>query len=75
MCNLFSMTANREAILRLFGAAHNRAAAIESKDGIFPGHNAPVVRCAEGGERELFNFSWGFILPQPGKAPRRFTNT
>ena len=27
MCNLYSMTRNREAILRLFRVSHNRAAA------------------------------------------------
>jgi putative SOS response-associated peptidase YedK len=36
---------------------------------------APVVRRAEDGERELLELSWGFILAQPGKAPRRVTNT
>ena len=32
MCNLYSMTRNREAILRLFRVAHNRAAAYEPRD-------------------------------------------
>ena len=27
------------------------------------------------GARELVTMSWGFVLPQPGKAPRRVTNT
>ena len=75
MCNLYSMTANREAILRLFRVSDNRAAAVEPKDAIFPGHSAPIVRLAEDGERELVNLSWGFVLPQQGKAPRRATNT
>jgi Fe2+ or Zn2+ uptake regulation protein len=37
MCNLYSMTRNREAILRLFRVSHNRAAAYEARDAIFPG--------------------------------------
>lgn len=75
MCNLYSMTADRESILRLFGVSHNRATAVEAKDAIFPGHDALVVRIAPDTERELVTLSWGFVLPRPGKAPRRVTNT
>lgn len=74
MCNLYSMTRNREAILRLFRVSENRAAAFEPRDAIFPGHAAPVIRRAADGERELVQMSWGFVLPQKGKAPRRVTN-
>lgn len=74
MCNLYSMTAARAAILRLFRIADNRAVAIEARDAIFPGHEAPVVRETEDGEREFMPMSWGFVLPQAGKAPRRVTN-
>ena len=74
MCNLYSMTRAREAVLRLFRIGHNRAAAFEPRDAIFPGHAAPVVRCASDGERELAVMSWGFVLPQSGRAPRRVTN-
>jgi putative SOS response-associated peptidase YedK len=75
MCNLYSMTKVPEAVRRLFRVSSNRAAAFEPKDAIFPGHMAPVVRRAVDGERELVELSWGFVLPQPGKAPRRVTNT
>ncbi len=74
MCNLYSMTAAREAILRLFRIGHNRAAAFDPADAIFPGHVAPVVRLAADGEHELVTMSWGFVLPQAGRAPRRVTN-
>jgi putative SOS response-associated peptidase YedK len=67
MCNLYSMTAAREAILRLFRISENRAAAIVPRDAFFPGQ--------AHGERELVQMSWGFVLPQPGRAPRRVTNT
>jgi putative SOS response-associated peptidase YedK len=75
VCNLYSQTRNVEAVRRLFRVSSNRAAAVEPRDAIFPGHNAPVIRKAEDGERELLELSWGFVLPQPGKAPRRVTNT
>ena len=75
MCNLYSMTRSTEAVRRLFRVGGNRAAQIEPKDAIFPGHSAPIVRVAEDGERELIAASWGFVLLQSGKAPRRVTNT
>lgn len=74
MCNLYSMTRTPEAVRRLFRVGGNRAAVFEPKDAIFPGHAAPVVRLAGDGERELVLMSWGFVLPQQGKAPRRVTN-
>lgn len=74
MCNLYSMTKAREAVLRLFRVGDNRAAAFEPLAAIFPGRNAPVVRIAADSERELAVLNWGFVLPQAGKAPRRVTN-
>jgi len=74
MCNLYSLTRSVEAIRRLFRIPHNRAAAFEPLPAVFPGHSAPVIRLASDGERELTTMSWGFVLPQPGKAPRRVTN-
>jgi hypothetical protein len=38
VCNLYSMTRAREAMLRLFRVSDNRAAAIEAKPAIFPGY-------------------------------------
>lgn len=75
MCNLYSMTAAHEAVLRLFRIKANRAAATSPKDAIFPGHTAPVIRPTVDGERELIQMSWGFVLPQAEKTPRRVTNT
>ncbi|MDX2154934.1 MAG: SOS response-associated peptidase family protein [Hyphomicrobiaceae bacterium] len=74
MCNLYSMTRAPEAVLRLFRVGHNRAGPFEPKDSIFPGHAASVVKRAADGARELVTMSWGFVLPQPGRAPRRVTN-
>jgi putative SOS response-associated peptidase YedK len=74
MCNLYSLTKSREAIARLFKVSDNRAAVFHPLPAIFPAHMAPVVRPADDGELELAVMSWGLVLPQPGKAPRRVTN-
>lgn len=74
MCNLYSMTRSREEVRSWFGIPDNRAARFEPKQAFFPGYDAPVVRLAEDGERELALMSWGFVLKQTGKAPRRVTN-
>ena len=68
------MTRSREAILRLFRVADNRAAQFEPQASVFPAYTAPVIRNADDGERELVTMSWGFVLLQHGKAPRRVTN-
>lgn len=68
------MTRNVEAIRRLFGISHNRATSVEPLPAIFPGHVAPIVREADGA-RELVTMAWGFVLLQPGRAPKRVTNT
>jgi putative SOS response-associated peptidase YedK len=73
MCNLYSMTRSRAAMLHLFRVSDNRAASVEPKPAIFPGYVAPVVRKASDGERELVNLNWGFVLLQKGLAPRRVT--
>ena len=39
-----------------------------------PRMDGPVIRKADDGERELLPMSWGFVLLQPGRAPRRVTN-
>ena len=68
------MTRAPEAVRRLFRVPHNRASEIKSQSAIFPGYDAPVVRATGDGERELASMSWGFVLLQNGKAPRRVTN-
>jgi putative SOS response-associated peptidase YedK len=74
MCNLYSLTKSREAIVRLFKVPHNRAAVFDPVAAIFPARSAPVIRPTADGALELVIMSWGFVLPQPGKAPRRVTN-
>lgn len=74
MCNLYSQTRNVEAIRRLFRVSSNRAPDLAPLPAIFPGWTAPVIRRADDGDREVQMMSWGFVLPQAGKAPRRVTN-
>ena len=64
MCNLYSMTRSREAVLRLFLIADNRAGEIKPQSSIFPAYTAPIVTKADDGERELVPMSWGFVLLQ-----------
>ena len=75
MCNSYSVTKSHEAVRQMFRAGHNRATPYEPMPAIFPGWSAPTVRRAADGERELVQMSWGFVLLQEGKAPRRVTNT
>lgn len=44
MCNPYSMTRAREAMLRLSRVSNNRAAAIKPKAAIIPGYVAPRER-------------------------------
>jgi putative SOS response-associated peptidase YedK len=74
MCNLYSLNKKRDAVARFFRVPHNRAGSFEPATAIFPKHVAPVVRCADDGEREIVTMSWGFMLLQNGKAPRPVTN-
>ena len=74
MCNLYSQTKTRETVGKLFQVSDNRQLEIELQSAIFPGHNAPIVRHAEDGEREMVIASWGFVLTQKGKVARRVTN-
>jgi putative SOS response-associated peptidase YedK len=61
-------------IARLFRVSHNRTEAYEPQSSIFPGHVAPVVRQCDDGARDLVLMSWGFVLLQDGRAPKRVTN-
>jgi putative SOS response-associated peptidase YedK len=74
VCNLYSLNTPRAGIARFFRVSHNRAAAYEPLPAIFPGRVAPVVRQSADGEREITLMSWGFVLLQNGKAPKRVTN-
>jgi len=74
MCNLYSELKPREAMRDLFHVSDNRAGAFSPLAAIFPAGDAPVVRAAEDGDREIAVLSWGFPLLLKGKAPKRVTN-
>jgi len=74
MCNLYSELKPRQAMREVFGVSDNRADAFDPFPAVFPGGDAPVVRMAADGEREIAVLSWGFPLLMKGKAPKRVTN-
>ena len=75
MCNLYSLNGTHEEIGKYLKVSHNRMGQFPEQLTMFPAREAPIVRLAEDGERELVTMSWGFVLLQDGKAPRRVTNT
>lgn len=74
MCNLYAMTRKDDDLARFFRVSHNRRAAFQPVNAIFPRHVAPVVRHAPDGEREIVKMMWGFMLLQEDRAPRPVTN-
>jgi putative SOS response-associated peptidase YedK len=74
VCNLYSLHKKRDLLARFFRVAHNRSAMFAPLPAIFPGHVAPIVRQSADGEREIVLMSWGFVLQQRERAPRRVTN-
>jgi len=74
MCNLYSNIRPRDAMLRLFRVADNRATATRPLAAIFPSNLAPVVRVGGDGERELVEMNWGFLRTQKGYAPKSVGN-
>lgn len=76
MCNLYSMTTSKEAVLGLFRVPHNRAGLVDPLPAIFPGWNAPVIRRTHRGWRAgACEPQLGLRAASGGKAPRRVTNT
>jgi putative SOS response-associated peptidase YedK len=63
MCNLYSETKGQDAIRGLFRVRHDRTGNLPSFPAIFPDQMAPIVRNAEGGNRELVLARWG--MPGP----------
>src|SRR4030081_2091916 len=64
MCNLYSITTNQEAIIRLFKIMNRYVGNLPPMPGVFPDYPAPVVRNA-GTEREMVMMRWG--MPPPMK--------
>jgi putative SOS response-associated peptidase YedK len=64
MCNLYSITTNQEAIIRLFRVLNRYVGNLPPMPGVFPDYPAPVVRNV-GADRELVMMRWG--MPPPPK--------
>jgi putative SOS response-associated peptidase YedK len=64
VCNLYSMTSNREAIRRLFKVTVDHTGNLPSLPGIFPDYAAPIIRNSAAG-REMAIARWG--MPTPPK--------
>lgn len=73
MCNLYSMTRNREAIRQIFRVDVDRTANQPPLPAIFPDQIAPVVRIGRDGGRVMEMMRWGFP-PPPNLGTRPVTN-
>jgi putative SOS response-associated peptidase YedK len=62
MCNLYSMVTNQQAIRQLFKVRNDRTGNLPSLPEIFPDQQAPIVRVATDGERELTMARWGWRM-------------
>ena len=63
MCNLYSMTRNRDAIRQLFRVDADRTGNQPPLPAIFPDQLAPVVRIGRDGARVMETMRWGFPPP------------
>jgi len=63
MCNLYSMNRSQDEIVAITRALYDRSGNTPPLPGVFPDYLAPIVRNAEGGERELVRARWG--MPGP----------
>src|SRR6476660_7770877 len=61
MCNLYSMTTTHQAMRQLFRVQSGINQL--HLPGIFPDHQAPVIRRRKDGERELVSARWGMPTP------------
>lgn len=69
MCNLYSSTTAKEAMRQLFDVPirNDHLGNAEPLPAIWPKYDAPVVRLAEDGARELVMMKWGFLTAQTSK--------
>lgn len=69
MCNLYSMTKSREAVVAFTRAMRDQTGNQPPLPAIFPDQMAPVARTAADGVREVLNMRWGFPPPPSGGRP------
>ena len=68
MCNLYSMTKERAAIVALTRAMTDRNGNLPPMPGIFPNYPAPIVRSGNG-DRVMALTRWG--MPTPKLKPNK----
>ncbi len=75
MCNLYSVTTNREAIRRLSQAMSDSIGNMPELPGIYPDYLAPIVRLDAAGQREVVMARWGLpsLKDEPTEKPNRGT--
>jgi putative SOS response-associated peptidase YedK len=66
MCNLYLITTNQEAIIRLFRVINRYVGNLAPMPGVFPDYPAPVVRNRWGRVRTGVMMRWG--MPPPPKS-------
>ena len=73
MCNLYSMTTNREALRRISEAMNDKVGNLPELPGIYPDYLAPIVRLDPAGAREIVLARWGLpsLKDQPTDKPNR----
>jgi putative SOS response-associated peptidase YedK len=69
MCNLYSMTKSREALVAYTRAMRDRTGNQPPLPAIFPDQMAPVVATSKEGLREVVMMRWGFAPAGGGKRP------
>jgi putative SOS response-associated peptidase YedK len=65
MCNLYSITINQEAFIRLFRVVNRFVGNLAPMPGVFPDSPAPVMRSTDDGT-ELAMMRWGMPMSTSG---------
>jgi putative SOS response-associated peptidase YedK len=75
MCNLYSVTTNRDAIRQLAKAFNDSIGNMPELPGVYPDYFAPIVRLNPDGEREIVLARWGIpsLKDAPTDKPNRGT--
>ena len=68
MCNLYSVTTNREAIRRISQALNDSIGNMPELPGIYPDYLAPIVKLDQLGRREVVLARWGLVSLKDGPA-------
>jgi putative SOS response-associated peptidase YedK len=68
MCNLYSITTNEAAIIRLFRVINRYVGNLPPMTGVFPDYPAPVIRNTNEGT-EMTMMRWGMPPPKTGGPP------